>query len=328
MRRRDFIQGIVGSAAAWPLVAHAQQPALPVIGFLHSTSAGPNVGTVSAFREGLKQAGYVDGQNIAIEFRWADGHYDRLPALAMDLVRQRVAVIAALGGQASALAAKAATSTIPVVFDAGEDPVKLGLVASFSKPGGNVTGINILTNEIEAKRLGLLHELIPTALTIAVIGHPDTPANNDVVLEDLQTAASALGLKLQILKVRSVLEIDNAFASFNQRRPDALLIMANAFFNSRRNQIVQLAAHQAIPAIYENRLFAMVGGLISYGIDLSEVYRQAGIYTGKILNGAKPADLPVMQPTKLELVINLKTAKELGITVSPQLLARADEVIE
>ena len=327
MRRRDFIQGIVGSAAAWPLVAHAQQPALPVIGFLHSTSAGPNVGTVSAFREGLKQAGYVDGQNIAIEFRWADGHYDRLPALAMDLVRERVAVIAALGGQASALAAKAATSTIPVVFDTGEDPVKIGLVASFSKPGGNVTGINILTNEIEAKRLGLLHELIPTALTIAVIGHPDTP-RNDVVLEDLQTAASALGLKLQILKVRSVLEIDNAFASFNQRRPDALLVMANAFFNSRRNQIAQLAAHQAIPAIYENHLFAMVGGLISYGIDLSEVYRQAGIYTGKILNGAKPADLPVMQPTKLELVINLQTAKELGITVSPQLLARADEVIE
>ena len=327
MRRRDFIKGIVGSAAAWPLVAHAQQPALPVIGFLHSTSAGPNVGTVSAFREGLKQAGYVDGQNVAIEFRWADGHYDRLPALAMDLVRQRVAVIAALGGQASALAAKAATSTIPVVFDAGEDPVKLGLVASFSKPGGNVTGINILTNEIEAKRLGLLHELIPTALTIAMIGHPDTRAN-DVVLEDLQTAASALGLKLQILKVRSVLEIDNAFASFNQRRPDALLVMANAFFNSRRNQIVQLAAHQAIPAIYENRLFAMVGGLISYGIDLSEVYRQAGIYIGKILNGTKPADLPVIQPTKLELVINLKTAKELGITVPPQLLARADEVIE
>ena len=327
MRRREFII-FLGSGAAWSNMARAQQPALPVIGFLHSTSAGPNVGTVSAFREGLKQAGYVDGQNVAIEFRWADGHYDRLPALAMDLVRERVAVIAALGGQASALAAKAATSTIPVVFDAGEDPVKLGLVASFSKPGGNVTGINILTNEIEAKRLGLLHELIPTALTIAVIGHPDTPANNDVVLEDLQTAASALGLKLQILKVRSVLEIDNAFASFNQRRPDALLVMANAFFNSRRNQIVQLAAHQAIPAIYENRLFAMVGGLISYGIDLSEVYRQAGIYIGKILNGAKPADLPVIQPTKLELVINLKTAKELGTTVPPQLLARADEVIE
>ena len=327
MRRREFII-FLGSGAAWSNMARAQQPALPVIGFLHSTSAGPNVGTVSAFREGLKQAGYVDGQNVAFEFRWADGHYDRLPALAMDLVRERVAVIAALGGQASALAAKAATSTIPVVFDTGEDPVKIGLVASFSKPGGNVTGINILTNEIEAKRLGLLHELIPTALTIAVIGHPDTPANNDVVLEDLQTAASALGLKLQILKVRSVLEIDNAFASFNQRRPDALLVMANAFFNSRRNQIVQLAAHQAIPAIYENRLFAMVGGLISYGIDLSEVYRQAGIYIGKILNGAKPADLPVIQPTKLELVINLKTAKELGITVPPQLLARADEVIE
>ena len=290
MRRREFII-FLGSGAAWSNMARAQQPALPVIGFLHSTSAGPNVGTVSAFREGLRQAGYVDGQNVAIEFRWADGHYDRLPALAMDLVRERVAVIAALGGQASALAAKAATSTIPVVFDTGEDPVKLGLVVSFSKPGGNATGISMLTNEIEAKRLGLLHELIPTALTIAVIGHPDTPANNDVVLEDLQTAASALGLKLQILKVRSVLEIDNAFASFNQRRPDALLVMANAFFNSRRNQIAQLAAHQAIPAIYENHLFAMVGGLISYGIDLSEVYRQAGIYTGQILNGTKPADL-------------------------------------
>jgi putative ABC transport system substrate-binding protein len=242
-------------------------------------------------------------------------------------VRQRVAVIAALGGQASALAAKAATSTIPVVFDTGEDPVKIGLVVSFSKPGGNATGISMLTNEIEAKRLGLLHELIPTAPTIAVLGNPDSPAN-DVGLKDVQTAALALGLKLQILEARSTLEIDNVFASFNQRRPDALLVVANAFFNSRRNQIVQLAAHQAIPAIYENRVFAMVGGLISYGIDLSEVYRQAGIYTGKILNGAKPADLPVMQPTKLELVINLKTAKELRITVPPQLLARADEVIE
>ena len=326
MRRREFII-FLGGAAAWSNMARAQQPALPVIGFLHSTSAGPNVGTVSAFREGLKQAGYVDGQNVAIEFRWADGHYDRLPALAMDLVRQRVAVIAALGGQASALAAKAATSTIPVVFDVGVDPVKLGLVASFSKPGGNVTGLSVLQNEIEAKRLGLLHELIPTALTIAVIGNPDTPGN-DVQFEDVQTAAPALGVKLHILKVRSVLEIDSAFASFNQQRPDALLVMASAFFNSRRNQIVQLAARQTIPAMYEHRLYAMAGGLISYGIDLSEVYRQAGIYTGKILNGAKPADLPVMQPTKLELVVNLKTAKELGITVSPQLLIRADEVIE
>jgi len=327
MRRRDFIKMIAVSAAAWPLAARAQQPGLPVVGFLHSTSAGPNTGAVSAFREGLKQAGYVEGQNVAIEFRWAEGHYDRLPALATDLVRERVAVIAALGGQASALAAKAATSTIPVVFDTGEDPVKLGLVVSFSKPGGNATGISMLTNEIEAKRLGLLHELIPTAPNIAVLGDPDSPVN-DVLLKDVQTAAPALGLKLQILEARSALEIDNAFASFDQRRPDALLVMSNAFFNSRRNQIVQLAARQAIPAMYENRLYAMAGGLISYGIDLIEVYRQAGIYAGQILNGTKPADLPVMQPTKLELVINLKTAKELGITVPPQLLARADEVIE
>ena len=327
MQRRQFITFVGGTVIAWPLSAHAQQPALPVIGFLHSTSAGPNVGAVSAFREGLKQAGYVEGQNVAIEFRWAEGHYDRLPALATDLVRERVAVIAALGGQASALAAKAATSTIPVVFDTGEDPVKLGLVVSFSKPGGNATGISMLTNEIEAKRLGLLHELIPTAPNIAVLGDPDSPVN-DVLLKDVQTAAPALGLKLQILEARSPLEIDNAFASFNQRRPDALLVMSNAFFNSRRNQIVQLAARQAIPAMYENRLYSMAGGLISYGIDLIEVYRQAGIYTGKILNGTKPADLPVMQPTKLELVINLKTANELGITIPPQLLARADEVIE
>ncbi len=327
MRRREFITFLGGAAVVWPFAAYAQQPGLPVIGFLHSTSAGPNAGAVSAFREGLKAASYVEGQNVAIEFRWADGHYDRLPALATDLVRERVAVIAALGGQASALAAKAATSTIPVVFDTGEDPVKLGLVVSFSKPGGNATGISMLTNEIEAKRLGLLHELNPTALTIAVLGNPDTPGN-EVQLKDVQTAAPALGLKLHILEVRSALEIDNAFASLNQRRPDALLVMSSAFFNSRRNQIVQLAARQAIAAMYEHRLYAMAGGLISYGPDLREVYRQAGIYTGQILKGTKPADLPVIQPTKFELVINLKTAKELGITVPPQLLARADEVIE
>ncbi len=313
MRRRDFIKVVAGSAAAWPLTARGQQPALPVIGFLHSTSAGPNAGAVSAFREGLKEAGYVEGQNVAIEFRWAEGHYDRLPALATDLVRERVAVIAALG--------------VPVVFDTGEDPVKLGLVVSFSKPGGNATGISMLTNEIEAKRLGLLHELIPTALTIAVLGNPDTPGN-DIQLKDVQTAAPALGLKLHISEVRSALEIDKAFANLNQRRQDALLVMSSAFFNSRRNQIVQLAARQAIPAMYEHRLYAIAGGLISYGTDLSEVYRQAGIYTGQILKGTKPADLPVIQPTKLELVINLKTAKELGVTVPPQLLARADEVIE
>ena len=326
MKRREFIT-LLGGAAAWPLSVHAQQPAMPVIGFLHSTSAGPNARTVAAFREGLKSVGYVESENVVIEFRWAEGHYDRLPALAADLVRRHVAVIAALGGQASALAAKAATSTVPVVFDTGEDPVKLGLVASFNRPGGNATGVSMLTNEIEAKRLGLLHELIPTALTIAVIVNPDTPGN-DVQLNDVQTAAPALGLKLHILKARSELEIDAAFTSFIQLRPDALLVTSSAFFNSRRDRIVQLATRQAIPAMYEHRLYTMAGGLISYGIDLGDVYRQAGVYTGQILNGAKPADLPVVQPTKFELVINLKTAKSLGLTVPPMLLARADEVIE
>src|SRR6516164_4635141 len=305
MQRRQFITFVGGTVIAWPLSAHAQQPALPVIGFLHSTSAGPNVGAVSAFREGLKQAGYVDGQNVAIEFRW-------LPALATDLVRERVAVIAALGGQTSALAAKAATSTIPVVFDTGEDPVKLGLVVSFSKPGGNATGISMLTNEIEAKRLGLLHELMPTALTIAVLGNPDAPGNV-IQLKDVQTAAPALGVKLHILEVRSALEIDNAFAGLNQQRPDALLVMSSAFFDSRRNQIAQLAARQAIPAMYGHRLYAMAGGLISYGTDLSEVYRQAGIYTGQILKGTKPADLPVIQPFLMRRLPKVATEMALHV---------------
>jgi putative ABC transport system substrate-binding protein len=324
MRRREFIRLFSSSVVAWPLAARAQQP---VIGFLHSTSAGPNARTVAAFREGLKRAGYVEGQNVAIEFRWAEGRYDKLPALANDLARRHVAVIAALGGQASALAAKSATSTVPVIFDTGEDPVKLGLVASFNKPGGNATGVSMLANEIEAKRLGLLHELIPMALTIAVLVNPDTQAS-DVAMNDVQRAAPALGLKLHVLKARSELEIETAFATLIQLRPEALLVTASAFFNSRRDQIVQLAARQAIPAMYEHRLYAVAGGLISYGVDLSDVYRQAGLYTGQILNGTKPADLPVVQPTKLELVVNLNTAKALGFVVPPTLLARADEVIE
>ncbi len=242
-------------------------------------------------------------------------------------MRRQVAVIAALGGQASAVAAKAATSTVPVVFDSGEDPIKLGLVASFNRPGGNATGIFMFTNEIEAKRLGLLHQLIPKALTIAVLLNPDTPGS-DVMLHDVQTAAAKLGLKLQVSKARSEAEIETAFTSIAQSPPDALLITSSAFFNSRREQIVQLATRQAIPAIYEHRLYTAAGGLISYGIDLNDVYRQAGVYAGQILNGAKPANLPVVQPTKLELVINLKTAKALGVTVPQGLLNAADEVIE
>jgi putative ABC transport system substrate-binding protein len=326
MQRRKFIT-FIGGAAAWSIAARAQQSAMPVIGFLHSTSAGPNVRTVAAFREGLKEAGYVEGQNVAIEFRWAEGHYDKLPALATDLVRRHVAVIAALGGQASALAAKAATSTVPVVFDTGEDPVKLGLVTSFNRPGGNVTGIFMLTNEIEAKRLGLLHQLIPTALTIAVLLNPGTPGF-DVMLHDVQTAAAKLGLKLHVLKATSEAEIETAFTSLAQSPPDALLVTSNAFFNARREQIVQLATRQAIPAMYEHRLYTAAGGLISYGIDLNDVYRQVGIYTGQILNGAKPANLPVVQPTKLELVINLKTANALSVTIPQGLLNAADDVIE
>jgi putative ABC transport system substrate-binding protein len=326
MQRRQFIT-LLGSVAVWPLTARAQQAALPVIGFLHGTSAGPNGPTVAAFREGLKQTGYIEGQNVAIEFRWAEGHYERLPALAKDLVRRHVVVIAALGGQASALAAEGATSTVPIVFASGEDPVKSGLVASFSKPGANATGVNMLLSETEGKRLGLLHELIPTALTIAVLINPDTPQSN-TALNDLQSAASALRLKLHVFKAGNSVEIETAFASLAQLRPDALLVASSAFFNSRRDQIVHLASSQAIPGMYEHRLYALAGGLISYGIDLSDVYRQVGIYTGKILSGAKPADLPVLQPTKLELVINLKTAKALGLNVPVHLQQIADEIIE
>jgi putative ABC transport system substrate-binding protein len=326
LKRREVIR-LIGGAAAWPLAARAQQPGMPVLGFLHSTSPGPNARVVAAFHQGLKRAGYTEGQNVRIEYRWAEGHYDRLPALAADLIRQQVAVIAALGGQASGLAAKAATSTIPIVFSSGEDPVKLGLVASFNQPSGNATGVSMLLNEVEAKRLGLLHELVPTAATIAVLLNPSTPGA-DVQSKDVQSAAPALGLKLHILNAGSPHEIDVAFASLAQLRPDALLVAASALFNSRRDQIVQLAARQSIPAIYEHREFAMAGGFVSYGIDLSEVYRQVGVYTGRILNGAKPAELPVIQPTRFELVINTITAKVLGLAVPDRLLAIADDVIE
>jgi putative ABC transport system substrate-binding protein len=326
IRRRDFIVTL-GSATAWPLAARAQQPKMPLVGFLHSTSPEPNAQLVASFRQGLRRAGYVEGQNVAIEYRWAEGHYDQLPALAAELVQRQVAVIAALGGQASGLAARAATSTVPIVFSSGQDPVKLGLVASFDRPGGNATGVSMLLNEMEAKRLGILHELVPAAATIAVLLNPSTPGV-DSQSTDVQSAAPALGLTLLLLNAGSEREIDAAFTNLAQQRPGGLLVAASALFNSRRDQIIGLAARQAIPAMYEHQEFAMAGGLISYGINLGDVYRQVGVYAGRILAGVKPADLPVMQPTRFELLINLKTAKALGLTIPDKLLALADAVIE
>jgi putative ABC transport system substrate-binding protein len=327
MRRRDFIKVVAGSGITWPLAARAQQPAMPVIGFLHSTSPGPNAQLVASFLQGLRRAGYVEGQNVVVEYRWAEGHYDRLPALAAELVHQKVAVIAALGGQASALAAHAATSTVPIVFDSGVDPVKLGLVASFDRPGGNATGVSLLLNEVEAKRLGVLHELVPAATTIAVLLNPSTPGA-DIQLRDVQSAAPPLGLRLLLLNARSDREIDAAFTTLAQQHCGALLVASSALFNSRRDQIVALAARQAIPTMYEHQEFTKAGGLISYGINIGDAYRECGVYAGRILAGAKPADLPIVQPTRFELIINHKTAKALGLTIPDKLLALADDVIE
>jgi putative tryptophan/tyrosine transport system substrate-binding protein len=324
MKRRAFIS-LLGGAASWPLAARAQQSAMPVVGFLHPTSPGPNAELVDAFREGLRRAGYADGRNVAIEYRWAEGHYDQLTALAWDLVGRRVAVIAALGGHRTGLAAKAATSTVPIVFASGDDPVKLGLVASLNRPGGNATGVNMLLNEMEGKRLGLLHELIPTAATIAVLVDPEVPGAH---LEEVQSTARALGLNLHLLNASSEQEIEAAFMSLARLRPGALLVASSAFFNFRRDQIVQLVGSQAVPAMYDQRQSAVAGGLISYGINVGDAYRQVGVYTGRILNGAKPADLPVLQPTRFELVLNLKTARALGLDVPDRLLALADEVID
>jgi putative ABC transport system substrate-binding protein len=325
--RRCFITLIGTVMVARPLSTRAQQPPTPVIGFLNNLSPGAIARPVTAFREGLKEAGYIEGHNLAIEYRWAENHSDRLPELAADLVRRQVAVIVATGGGASALAAKAATTTIPTVFSSATDPVELGLVASLNRPGGNATGVHVMTNSLEAKRLGLLHELMPNAATIAVLVNPGTPGA-DSQLTEAETAALAVARKILVLRADSEPELDNAFATLAKDRAEALLVAADPFFNAHRQQIVALAARYAIPAIYEFREFAAVGGLMSYGISLADAYRQVGLYTGRILQGAKPADLPVMQPTRFELVINLKVAKVLGITVPPMLLARADEVIE
>jgi putative tryptophan/tyrosine transport system substrate-binding protein len=326
MRRRDFITFLAGGLTTRPLAAQAQQKAMPVIGFLSSLSPGPSAPFTAAFLQGLGETGYVDGKNVAIEYRWAEENYDRLPALAADLVGRRVDVIVTVGGGVVALAAKNATSTIPIVFSGG-DPVALGLVASFARPGGNLTGFSILTGELSPKRLALLSELVPQAKVIALLVNPNSPTAERIT-GDVQEAARAKGVQLSVIKASTEGEIAAAFAALVQLQAGALVVGNDPFFNNRREQLVALASRHAVPAIYEWREFAAAGGLISYGTSLTSVYRQHGGYTGKILKGSKPADLPVQQPTTFELVINLKTAAALGLTVPQSLIARADEVIE
>ena len=328
MRRREFITLLGGAAAAWPLMARAQAPTMPVIGHLDSQAPGTFADFVlPAFRHGLKDTGYVEGENVAIVYRWAENQVDRLPSLAAELVRRRVAVIVASGGPPVALAAKAATTTIPIVFGVGDDPVKIGLVASLARPGGNLTGINFFASELAAKRMELLREMVPAAGRIAVLVDPTFPLTQSQV-RDAETAARAMGLQTQVLNASTNREINAAFATFARERSDALYVGASPFLASRRVQLALLAGRYGIPAIYGARLFTEAGGLMNYGAKLTDAYRQIGIYTGRILKGTKPADLPVVQSTKFELVINAETARMLGLTVPPSLLAIADEVIE
>jgi putative ABC transport system substrate-binding protein len=317
-----------GAAAAWPLVARAQQSPMPVVGFVSGRSSEASVRIAGAFGNGLNETGYVEGQNVRVEYHWLDGQYDRLPSLMADLVRRRVAVIATPGSNPASLAAKTATTTIPIVFGVGEDPVKLGLVASLSRPGGNATGINFFGQEVAAKRLGLLHELAPKAVRIAALVNPANVSTAEATLRDIPDAARTIGLQIQVLNASTSQEIEAALATLARDRVDALLVAGDAFFSSRRVQFATLTARHAIPAAYSQRAYVEAGGLMSYGTDDLDRHRQAGIYTGQILKGAKPADLPVMQSTKFEFVINLVTARALGLEVSPGLSARADEVIE
>src|SRR6516225_8108153 len=327
MNRRSFIMLLGGAAAASPLAARAQQAAMPVVGYLQSGAPGPSASYLDALRRGLSETGYSEGQNLRIEYRWAEGRYDRLPALAADLVRRNVEVIATGGGPPAALAAKNATSTIPIVFVVGTDPVELGLVASLARPGGNLTGASMLMTALNPKRLELLSELVSRAKMIALLVNPDYSGAEEMMRET-QEAAHARGLQLHIVKARTEGEIDAAFATLVQLHTDALVVGNDTFFDGRREQLVEMAARHAIPAIFGWRVFAAAGGLISYGPSVASAYRQAGAYIGRILSGDKPADLPVQQPTKFELVINLKAARALGLTVPDKLLALADEVIE
>jgi ABC-type uncharacterized transport system substrate-binding protein len=329
MRRREFIT-LLGGAATWPLAARAQQPArspMPLIGFLSSRAPNTEAHLVAAFLQGLKDLGYIEGQNVALEYRWAEGRYEQLPTLAADLVRRQVAVLVTTGGELPARAAKAATASIPIVFATGEDPVKLGLVASLNKPGGNATGVAVFVVSLTPKRLQLLRELVPTASTIGLLINPTLPAA-DTQLAEVHDAARSLGVRLDVVYSSTAAEIDQAFSVLAQRRPDALMLGADPFFQVRRHQLVALAARHAIPTMYEWREFVDAGGLISYSPRRTDAYRQIGIYAGRILKGETPADLPVMQSSRFELVINLKTAKALGLEIPPMLLARADEVIE
>jgi putative tryptophan/tyrosine transport system substrate-binding protein len=325
--RRKFLATLGGAAAAWPLAAHAQQPAMPIVGFVEGRSAEATVRQAAAFRKALSETGYVEGQNVMVEYHWLDGQYDRLPALMADLVRRRLAVIVAFSN-APALAAKAATTTIPIVFGVGQDPVKMGLVASLARPGGNATGINFFNQEAVAKRLGLLHDLVPKAVRIAVLVNPANASATEATLRELPEAARALGLQTTVLNASTSREIEAAFSTLVPDRADALFVAPDSFFTGRPVQFATLAAHHRVPATYTQRAFVEAGGLMSYGTDITDMWRQVGVYTGQILKGVKPADLPVAQSTKFEFVINLQTARALGLEVPNSIQLLADQVVE